>query len=190
MQDTNMKIRRREGDAEAIIDPAIPIINSHIHLFDRPALRNMLEDYLADATTGHNIVGSVYIEIQAMARPDGPEMLRPTGEIEFANGVAAMSASGLYGRCRVAAAIVGYADFRCGEKVAQTLDRAMSIAPDRFRGIARSPCFIRAKPPTASSPTALPRASWKARVFDPASKSSSGVAFVRRRSFSSSDSPY
>jgi L-fuconolactonase len=70
-----------------------------------------------------------------MARPDGPEWLRPIGEIEFANGVAAMSASGRYGPCHVAAAIVGYADLSVGDRVAQTLDRALSVAPERFRGI-------------------------------------------------------
>jgi predicted TIM-barrel fold metal-dependent hydrolase len=95
----------------------------------------MFDDYLDDVDAGHKIIASVYVETQAMARPDGPDWLRPIGEIEFANGVAAMSASGRYGPCRVAAAIVGYADLSAGDRVAQTLDRAMSVAPDRLRGI-------------------------------------------------------
>ena len=56
-------------------------------------MRYLLEDYLADVAAGHNIVGSVYVETLAMARVDGPEILRPLGEVEFANGAAAMSAS-------------------------------------------------------------------------------------------------
>jgi len=124
-----------EGRDEPIIDPDIPIIDAHHHLFDRPPLRYMFEEYLADIQAGHNIVASVYIETQAMARPDGPEVLRPIGEIEFANGVAAMSASGIYGPSRVAAAIVGYADLRAGDRVSEMLDRALSVAPERFRGI-------------------------------------------------------
>ena len=84
--------------------------DSHHHLFDRPTGRYMFEDYLADASAGPNIVASVYVETQAMARTYGPAQLRAIGEVEFANGVAAMSDSGGYGPCRVSAAIVGYAD--------------------------------------------------------------------------------
>jgi predicted TIM-barrel fold metal-dependent hydrolase len=127
--------KRLDGRDEPILDAALPIIDAHHHLFDRPPLRYMFEEYLADATAGPNIVARVYVESLAMVRPDVPEILRPIGEIEFANGVAAMSASGLYGPCRVCAAIVGYADLRMGDQVAQTLDRALSVASDRFRGI-------------------------------------------------------
>ncbi|HEU0203981.1 MAG TPA: amidohydrolase family protein [Burkholderiaceae bacterium] len=125
----------KEGRDEEILDPDIVIIDTHHHLFDRPNLRYMFEDYLDDVYAGHKILASVYVETQAMARQDGPELLRPVGEVEFANGVAAMSASGGYGPCRVAAAIVGYADLRVGDRVAETLDRALSVAPDRLRGI-------------------------------------------------------
>ena len=127
--------KRLEGRDEVIIDPDMPIIDAHHHLFDRPALRYMFEDYLADAGAGHQVVASTYVETQAFIRPDLPEMLRPIGEIEFANGVGAMSASGGYGSCRVCAAIVGYADLRFGDAVAELLDRALEVAPGRFRGV-------------------------------------------------------
>lgn len=130
-----MVSKRLEGRDEAVLDPAIPIVDSHHHLFDRPPLRYMLEDYLGDANAGHNIVASVYIETQAFARSDGPELLRPVGEVEFATGVAAMSASGAYGPRRVCAAIVGYADLRAGDAVAGILDAAQQRAPERFRGV-------------------------------------------------------
>ena len=129
------------GREEPILEPDIPIIDAHHHLFDRPALgerpplRYLLDDYLADAQAGHRVVASVYVEIHAYARTDGPEVLRPLGEIEFANGIGAMAASGRYGDCRVCAGIVGYADLRFGDAVAELLDRAMAAAPERFRGI-------------------------------------------------------
>ncbi|RZL88135.1 MAG: amidohydrolase [Variovorax sp.] len=127
--------RRLDGRDEAILDPGLPIIDAHHHLFDRPAQRYMLEDYLDDVGAGHKVIASVYVETLAMARTQGPEVLRPLGEIEFANGAAAMSASGLYGPCRVAAAIVGHADLRLGEQVAPLLDRCIAAAPERFRGV-------------------------------------------------------
>lgn len=123
------------GRDEPILEPDLPIIDSHHHLFDRPQLRYMLDDYLDDARAGHRIVASVYLETQAFARTDGPEVLRPLGEVEFANGVGAMCASGTYGDCRVAAAIVGYADLRLGDPVAELLDRSLEVAPERFRGV-------------------------------------------------------
>jgi predicted TIM-barrel fold metal-dependent hydrolase len=127
-----------DGRNEVVLDPGLPIIDAHHHLYDRPGLRYMFEDYLADATAGHNVIASVYVETNAMARPEGPEVLRPLGEIEFANGVGAMSASGRYGSCRVAAAIVGYADLTQGDDVAVLLDESIARAPDRFRGIRMS----------------------------------------------------
>jgi predicted TIM-barrel fold metal-dependent hydrolase len=130
-----MNPRLHEGRDEEIVEPDLPIIDAHHHVFERPGRRYMFDEFLADATAGHNIVGSVYVEMQSYWRPDGPEVLRPIGEIEFANGIAAMSASGIYGPRHLCAAIVGYADLRFGDEVALLLDRALEIAPDRFRAI-------------------------------------------------------
>jgi L-fuconolactonase len=118
-----------------ILEQSIPIIDAHHHLFDRPGRRYMMDDYVADVSTGHNIVASVYVETEAMLRRDGPEVLRPLGEIEFANGVGAMSASGRYGSTRVCAGIVGYADLTAGDGIRELLDRSVAAAPDRFRGV-------------------------------------------------------
>jgi L-fuconolactonase len=70
-----------------------------------------------------------------MYRQDGPVELRPAGEVEFANGIAAMSASGIYGSPRVCAAIVGHADMMLGARVEAVLAKLEAAAPDRFRGI-------------------------------------------------------
>jgi predicted TIM-barrel fold metal-dependent hydrolase len=125
----------RELRDEVILDPDIAILDAHQHLFDRSHLRYMLDDYLEDANAGHKIIGTVYIETQAFTRTEGPEELRPVGEVEFANGVAAMAESGVYGPCRVAAGIVGFADMTLGDRVAATLDASMAAAPQRFRGV-------------------------------------------------------
>src|SRR5258706_5231884 len=128
------------GRDEPILDSDIPIIDAHHHLFTRPGLRYLLDDYLADARAGHKIVATVYMEIHSFVRPDGPELLRPLGELEFANGVGAMCASGNYGDCRVCAGIVSHADLRVGDRVAELLDRALEIAPERFPGVRQVAC--------------------------------------------------
>jgi predicted TIM-barrel fold metal-dependent hydrolase len=135
MSNAQPYLQLQAGREEPILDPDIPIVDSAHHLFDRPALRYMFEDFLRDVNSGHRIVASVYVETLAFARKDGPELLRPLGEVEFANGIAAMSSSGVYGDCRVCAGIVGHADLRFGSRIGELLDRAVEVASERFRGV-------------------------------------------------------
>lgn len=128
-------MKRLDGRDEPILDPGLPIVDAHFHLFDLPNNRYMLPEYLADVQAGHNIVASVYCETQSFSRKTGPEWLRPLGEVEFANGVAAMAASGIYGPCLVNAGIIGHANMTFGARIGELLDRCMATAPDRFRGV-------------------------------------------------------
>ncbi len=80
------------------------------------------EELLTDVTCGHNVVSTVFVECGSMYRASGPEEMKPIGETEFANGIAAMSASGLYGKTRVAAGIVGAVDLRLGNAVQPVLE--------------------------------------------------------------------
>jgi len=77
----------------------------------------------------------VFLECQSMYRKDGPAEMAPVGEVEFVNGIAAMSASGNYGPCRVAEGIVGYADLRLGAAVREVLQAEIAAGGGRFRGI-------------------------------------------------------
>jgi len=119
---------------EAIL-PELPIIDAHHHLWDRPAERYLLDEFLRDTDSGHNIVASVFIQCRSMYRKDGPEAMRPVGEVEFANGLAAQAASGIYGKTRIAAAIVGFADLSLGKRVADVLRAQQQVAPLRFKGV-------------------------------------------------------
>ena len=121
---------------EAALEPELPIIDPHHHLWDTPARgRYFLPELLADIGGGHNIVATVFLECQAMYRKDGPPEMAPVGEVEFVNGIAAMSASGLYGSCRVCEGIVGHADLRLGARVREVLEAEIAVAGGRFRGI-------------------------------------------------------
>ena len=73
-----------------------------------------------------------------MYRADVPEEMRPVGEVEFVQGLAAASASGLYGESRAAAAIVGHANLNLGERVEPVLEALQVASPNRFRGIRHS----------------------------------------------------
>jgi L-fuconolactonase len=76
----------------------------------------------------------VFVECTSMYRADGRVELRCVGETEFANGIAAMAASGGYGPIRVAAGIASRADLSLGTRVGAVLDAHMAVTP-RFKGI-------------------------------------------------------
>lgn len=124
---------------EPSIEPGLPICDPHHHLWDhrdgRRQRRYLMDEIQADVESGHRIVSTVFIEHLSMYRSDGPEAMRYVGEVEFANGIAAMAASGLYGETRVAAGIVGYADLMAGAAVRPVLEAEMAAAPNRFCGI-------------------------------------------------------
>jgi L-fuconolactonase len=128
---------------EPTLEPGIPICDPHHHFWDYrlariPYQRYLLHELAADIHSGHNVRSTVFIEARAMYRADGPEEMRPVGEVEFVQGLAAASASGLYGPGRAAAAIVGHANLNLGEKVAPVLDALKAASPNRFRGIRHS----------------------------------------------------
>src|SRR6476660_88428 len=106
---------------EPVLEPEIAICDPHHHFWDFrservPYQRYLLHELMADVSRGHNIGSTVFIEARAMYRPDGPAELRRVGEVEFVQGLAAASASGVYGPCGAAAAIVGHADLKLGER--------------------------------------------------------------------------
>ena len=125
---------------EPTLEPDLPICDPHHHLWDfrtdrMPYQRYLLHEVLDDLNSGHNVRSTVFIECRAMYRPDGPEEMRSVGEVEFVQGIAAASASDVYGPRRVAAAIIGRADLDLGDRVEPVLDALQVASPNRFRGI-------------------------------------------------------
>jgi predicted TIM-barrel fold metal-dependent hydrolase len=124
---------------ETILEPDLPIVDPHHHLVERPETgRYLLPELLADTGSGHNITATVYLEWLSMYRAQGPAEMKPVGEVEFANGVAAMAASGVYGKTRVCAGIVGYADLALGGAVEKVLEAQIAAGGGpggRFKGI-------------------------------------------------------
>ena len=124
---------------EDTLEPELPICDPHHHFWDFrdiriPYQRYLLHELAADVNSGHNVRSTVFIETRAMYRQDGPPELRSVGEVEFVQGLAAASASGLYGPCRAAAAIIGNADLKLGAAVEPVLDALQAASPNRFPG--------------------------------------------------------
>ena len=132
---------RAPATEEAVIDPLRPIVDPHHHLWHRGGDRYLLDEWLADITSTdalgahHNVRSTVFVECASMYCADGPTPLRPVGETEFVQGIAAMSASGGFGDTRVAAGIVAFADLCLGAAVREVLQAHIAAASKRLRGI-------------------------------------------------------
>ena len=126
---------RLAAAAEPAIEPDLPIIDPHHHLWDFPKHRYLLDELLKDTNSGHNIEQTVFIECAVFYRPDVGKAMRVVGEVEFVNGISAMAASGRYGPTKVAAGIVGMADLTLGAAVEEVLAAQVQAGGGRFKGI-------------------------------------------------------
>jgi L-fuconolactonase len=158
----SLEVLQRMSNAaksEAIIDSKLPIVDPHHHLWFYPqgvldmlgrlesrmaqALlpafrvksRYLFDELLADLNSGHNIRATVYVEVGSMHRQSGPAELRSVGEVEFANGMAAIAASGVYTDIAVCAGIVGSVDLSIGDAAKGVLETHIQAAGARYRGI-------------------------------------------------------
>ena len=127
--------------AEDVLEPDLPIVDAHHHLWQRPDHRYLIHEFAAELGSGHRTVATVFLQCHAMYRADGPETLRPVGETEFVAGIAAMSRSGQYGPTRIAAGIVGFADLTLGDAVEPVLAAHLRAGGGRFRGVRHSGNF-------------------------------------------------
>ena len=146
-----LALRREEP-----IDRNLPIIDPHHHLWDR-GLRYLFDELKDDIETGgHNIRATVYLQCGSMYRAEGDPKFAPVGETEFVNGVAAMSASNLYGPARLCAGIVGFADLLLGAAVDAVLEAHLRAAGERFKGV-RHPAVWDADPSIRTTQVKYPQ---------------------------------
>jgi L-fuconolactonase len=145
----------QKTSVEPIIDPELPIVDPHHHLWFMPAaaframekfdspivdvMRNnaryLLDEFLADVNTGHNVRATVFAEVHAMHRSTGPEAMKSVGEVEFVAGSAAMAESGVFGPVKACAGIVGNANLSLGDPVEEVLHAHIRAGGGRYRGV-------------------------------------------------------
>jgi L-fuconolactonase len=122
---------------EDILEPDLPIVDAHHHLWERPSGRYLLDELRADLGSGHNVCATVFIQCGYAYRSDGAPEMRPVGETERVATIAAQAvAAGAPGIC---AGIVGYCDFRLrGKQVDAVVEAHVAAGGGRFRGIRQS----------------------------------------------------
>jgi L-fuconolactonase len=150
---------------EPVIDPDVPVVDAHHHLWYLPETtlealeaqdslsaralaptfrrhaRYLFDELMNDLKSGHNIRATVFVDAHAMYRASGPESTRSVGEVEFVNGIAAMGASGLFGDVKPCAGIVGGVDLTLGDALEEILAAHIQAGGGRYRGV-RSPALL------------------------------------------------
>jgi L-fuconolactonase len=123
---------------EQALEPGLPIVDAHHH-FSEHWGGYLPDDLLADGE-GHDIRATVYVQCGWHYRTEGPEAMRPVGEIE-AVVACTREPNRRQQRTRVAAGIVGYANLRLGAAVDEVLAGQIEAGEGRFRGIRQSGAF-------------------------------------------------
>ncbi len=114
---------------EPILEPDLPIVDPHHHLWERDGNTYLMPELLTDMKSGHNIVATVFEECHSMYRTDGPEEEASLGETEFVTGLASD---------RACQRMVGRVDMMLGSRAKGLLERHIAVSGGRFTAIRQS----------------------------------------------------
>lgn len=118
--------------AEPILEPGLPIIDPHHHIWEQVDQRYLLPELLADTGSGHDIRATIFIQCGSQYDMAGPPERRPLGETRFMTRVAEAAKGSATRAC---AGIIGLVDLTLGDRVAPLLEEHVALAGGRFRGV-------------------------------------------------------
>ena len=118
----------------------------------------------SDTHSGHKVIGTVFMECGAFYDAARADAMKPVGEVEFANGVAAQGASGQYGDYRPCAGIVGHADLTLGDAVRPVVEALVAAGNGRFKGIRHAAAWD-ANPDVLGPPFHAPEGLYRSDAF-------------------------
>ena len=118
---------------EAPLEPAQPILDAHIHLWNGNRGRFIANEFRSGAQ-GHNVLAALFVQCYTHYRPCGPDLEQPLGETEFVLKLA--EAENLVEEAPVMApSIVGFANLAYGARIRPMLEQHIQLAKGRFRGV-------------------------------------------------------
>ncbi len=125
---------------EETLEPEIPICDPHHHFWVKRSepvhyQKYLLPELSSDVGSGHNVKSTVFIEVRCEYRTDGPDEMKPVGEVEYIRTIADAAASG---PTKAAAGIIGHADLKLGDGVRPVLEAMQAASPNRFKGVRHS----------------------------------------------------
>lgn len=123
---------------ENALEPHLPLVDAHHHLYGKAGDTRYyrMQDLSADLCGGHAVIGTVYIEAYESGwRSDGPQALRPVGEVDMIIDATRTELRLPHGPCQIAAGIVAHADLCLGDGAAEVIEAHRQAAQGRLRGI-------------------------------------------------------
>ena len=129
---------------EEIIEPGLPIIDPHHHLWHGPVqeqgdnnpYRYLLEDLWNDTGSGHDIKKTVFIDCGQEYYEEGPQEFKPVGETEFVVEIAKQAQ--LDPLKSQISGIIGHVDMMLGDSAREVLEAHNEKGEGLFRGIRHS----------------------------------------------------
>lgn len=142
---------------EEVLRPGQVIFDAHHHLWDRPEGRYVGEDFARDLAQGHDVRASLYVQCRSGYRTDGPEALRPVGEVETVHAWCQTMPQHPIG-------LVACADLQLGDGVRPVLEALIEAGRGRVRGV-RNPTAYHPHPNVQSNPIPSPEGLLRTRAF-------------------------
>lgn len=96
--------------AEPAVEPELPIIDPHHHLWDVESAFYHAPELVADVNAGHRVLATVFVECKAHFDNDAPAGFEPVGETRFAVAQAQAAAQLPQGHAGLVKGIVAYGD--------------------------------------------------------------------------------
>jgi predicted TIM-barrel fold metal-dependent hydrolase len=120
---------------EPLMVPDMQVVDAHHHLWDRSASRYLGPELLDDLDTVPAVAATVYVQCRSEYLAEGPEELKPAGEVRFAKTVAESVEAERPEGPKICRAIVAGADLMLGSEVGRVLDVLDESSGDRLRGV-------------------------------------------------------
>tara|TARA_B100001142_G_scaffold213228_1_gene211339 strand:+ start:1885 stop:2913 length:1029 start_codon:yes stop_codon:yes gene_type:complete len=123
---------------EEIINPELPIIDPHHHLWNgdnqlASSFPYLIDNLSEDTNSGHNIVGTIFMECAQGYYHEGEDKYKPIGETEYVMKV--IKDSKKTSNSANIIGIISFADLMLGSEVKDVLNQHILIGEGLFKGI-------------------------------------------------------
>ena len=120
--------------AEPAVEPELPVIDPHHHLWDVESAFYHAPELVADVNSGHRVLATVFVECKAHFDADAPAGFAPVGETRFAVAQAQDAARLPRGHAGLVQGIVAYGDPFAADPQA-VLEAHLEAGQGRMRGV-------------------------------------------------------
>ena len=149
--------------SEEILDPGLPIIDPHHHLWDHPGEHYFLDDLLRDTATGMTSGRPSSCNAAPCIAPRGRRSAARWARPNSSPAPRRRARAGNYGKVRACAGIIGMVDLTLGDRVTPLLEAHIGIAQERFRGV-RNRTAWHPSPRSAPTWSRRHRGRWSTRL--------------------------